>query len=293
MTRIAIVGAAGQLGTELRKILPADTTILLDRRAIDIVDQHAVMAALDAARPQLVINTAAYNFVDRAEEEPQAAYAVNALGPRNLALWCESAGAALVHVSTDYVFRGWTIDGGDRVEQRTPYSELDPPLPPNAYGVSKLAGECYVRGLCSKHFVVRTCGLYGHTNGTKGNFVETMLRLGHKQRELRVVNDQHCTPTSVADIAEALVALAKTDAYGLYHVTNGGETTWNGFACEIFRQAGLDVDVKGVTSADYGAVARRPAYSVLDCGKASGILRRPLSPWQDALERYLATRSSS
>jgi len=292
MTRIAIIGAAGQLGSELRKILPTDTTFPLDRRAIDIVDRKSIAAALDPIRPQLVINAAAYNFVDRAEDEPQIAYAANALGPRNLALWCESADVALVHVSTDYVFRGWTIEGGRKIDRRTPYGERDAPLPPNAYGVSKLAGECFVRGLCSKHFVVRTCGLYGQSKGSKGNFVETMLRLGHERNVLRVVNDQHCTPTSAADLAEAIVALANTDAYGLYHVTNDGETTWHGFASEIFRQARLEVDTQEVTSADYGAAAPRPAYSVLDCRKVAGILRRPLPSWQDALARYLRGRST-
>ena len=292
--RIAIVGAAGQLGTELQRQLPAlsGEIVPLNRQAIDLVSADSVAAALDAARPELVINAAAYNFVDRAEEEPQAAWSVNALGPRNLALWCEAAGAALLHVSTDYVYSGRTFEGTRRIDHSTPYGECDAPLPVNAYGVSKLAGEYFVRALCRRHFVVRTCGLYGRGAATKGNFVETMLRLGRERPELRVVADQHCTPTSAAELARAIIGLAKTDACGLYHATSSGQTTWHGFAVEIFRQAGLDVAVHAVTSEEYGAKARRPAYSVLDCQKLNALLDPPLSTWREALAEYLADRES-
>lgn len=291
MARIAIVGAAGQLGTALRRhaAFSDDETIALDHSSIDIADLESVTKVLNAARPELVINAAAYNLVDRAEDEPQVAYAVNALGPRNLARWCEAQDVALLHVSTDYVFCGTA----DRIAKNEPYAEEDAPQPVSAYGVSKLAGEYFVRSLCRRHFVVRTCGLYGHTGGAKGNFVETMLRLGRERSELRIVDDQHCTPTSVADLADALADLVKTTAYGLYHATNAGQTTWFQFACEIFRQSSLTIDVQPIMSAEFGAKAQRPTYSVLDCGKLNRLLDRPLPPWRDALADYLTHRQTS
>jgi dTDP-4-dehydrorhamnose reductase len=293
VTRIAIVGAAGQLGTAIRRQLePTNVeTIAFDRSTVDIVDADSVAEALDAVRPDLVINTAAYNHVDRAEDDPLTAFQVNAIGPRNLAIWCEAAGAALVHVSTDYVFSGCEPDASEP-EQRRGWQEGDAPNPESAYGIGKLAGEYFVRSLCRRHFVVRTCGLYGSMSGSKGNFVETMLRVGAERPLLRVVNDQHCTPTSTADLAAALIALSETDAYGLYHATNSGRTTWHAFAVEIFRQANMNVDVQPISTAEYGAKAHRPAFSVLDCGRLASILGTPLPAWQDALSRYLTDRTS-
>jgi dTDP-4-dehydrorhamnose reductase len=295
MSRVAVVGAAGQLGTELVRQLGRNgaETIPFDRSSFDVTDADSAAAVLGAARPELVVNATAYNFVDRAEAEPHAAFAANALGPRNLALWCAANRVTLLHVSTDYVYGGSPEESARRLEARVPYLERDAALPPNAYGVSKLAGEHFVRSLCPRHFVVRTCGLSGRAAGSKGNFVETMLRLGGERRELRVVDDQHCTPTSVTDLAAALVALVRTDAYGLYHATNAGATTWCGFAREIFTLAGLDVVVRPVTSAEYGAKARRPAYSVLDSSRLEGVLGRPLPPWRDGLSAYLAERSAN
>ena len=289
MRRIAIVGAGGQLGITLRShsAFAADTLVPLDRRAIDITDPDSVANALNAVQPHFVINAAAYNFVDRAESEPEVAYAVNALGPRNLAIWCDSNAATLLHVSTDYVFGGEsTVDA----EPQSPRRVSDLPRPLSAYGVSKLAGEHFARAHCQRHFVVRTCGLYGRTSGSKGNFVETMLRLGRERPELRVVADQVCTPTSTADLADAIVLMIASEQYGLYHVTIAGQTTWHEFACEIFRQSGQNVAVKAITTAEYGAAAQRPSYSVLDCSKLARVLGRSMPAWQDALTRYLAIR---
>jgi dTDP-4-dehydrorhamnose reductase len=278
--RTVIVGANGQLGTALQACLQGEV-IPLTHSDLEITDFARVEAAFSAARPDCVINAAAYNFVDRAEDEPIAAYGVNALGPRNLARWCGSAGVTLVHVSTDYVF------GADSTRRR-PYDESDTPGPQSAYAVSKLAGEFFVRAACPRHFIVRACGLYGSasTEG-KGNFVKTMLRLAKERKELTIVNDQHCTPSFAADVAGAIGSLVETDQYGLYHATNSGGTTWYEFAREIFRLAAIDIAVRPITSADYPQKAMRPGYSVLDCGKLTVTTGRPMPAWSDALSRYL------
>ncbi len=169
--RIAIIGAFGQLGSDLVPLL-GERAIALGHADIELADPSSIAGALDARQPTHVINCAAYNLVDRAEDEPEAAFRVNAFGTRNLALWCAARNAALVNVSTDYVFG---LDGS----LGRPRRETDPTGPVSAYGASKLAGENFVRSLCPRHLVVRTCGLYGrHAARGKGNFVETMLRLG-------------------------------------------------------------------------------------------------------------------
>jgi dTDP-4-dehydrorhamnose reductase len=282
--RIAIIGAAGQLGTALTARLTGKI-IPLGREALDISDGARVHEVLPAAEPDVVINAAAYNFVDRAEEESERALLINALGPRYLAETCAALDVPFVHVSTDYVF-------GSDVGRRVPYTESDPPGPLGAYSRSKLEGENLVRGACARHFVVRTCGLYGRAASPgKGNFVETMLRLGRERGAVSVVDDQWCTPTSAADLADAIARLLTTEAYGLYHAANSGSTTWCRFATEIFRIAGITAEVKPITTAQFGARAARPAYSVLDCSALAATIGGPLRPWQDALADYLKSRS--
>jgi dTDP-4-dehydrorhamnose reductase len=282
--RIALIGAGGQLGTDLRASLDGDV-VSLGHEEIEITDASSVERALSKIGPDRVINAAAYNLVDQAEQEPEVAYAVNACGPRHLARYCAARDVVLLHVSTDYVFG---LDGGRSV----PYRESEAPGPLGAYAISKLAGEFFVRSQCPRHFVVRTCGLYGHAGARgRGNFVETMLRLSAERGELTVVDDQHCTPTATADLARALAALIKTDAYGLYHATNSGSTTWCGLAREIVRWTNRDVTVRPITSAEFGAPSRRPGYSVLDNSKLTATIGFELPPWEDALTRYLERRS--
>ncbi len=282
--KIALIGAFGQLGTELRQTLAGDL-VPLGRDRLDLTDAAAVDAVLNEIAPDRVVNAAAYNLVDRAEDEPQTALAVNAVGPLLLARWCGARGISLLHVSTDYVF-------GLDAARRFPYLETDPAAPVSAYGLSKAAGEAAVRAYCPRHFIVRTCGLYGRqqTRG-KGNFVETMLRLGRERDELRIVDDQRCTPTAAADVATAIAALIATDAYGTYHATNAGNATWREFAEEIFRIAGYSTRVTPITTSEYGAKARRPGYSVLDCRKLERTTGTMLPRWQDALAKYIAARS--
>lgn len=282
MASVAVIGGFGQLGSEVVRWL-GDRAVALGHAEADLTDPTGLAARLDAVRPNVVINCAAYNLVDRAEDEPQAAFAVNADGVRNLAVWCRDHGVPLMHISTDYVF-------GADAERRTPYVEADAPGPVSVYGRSKLAGEDAVREVCPAHWIVRTCGLYGRqpTKG-KGNFVETMLRLAKERPELRIVHDQRCTPTSTADLVDVLVAMINSAPFGTYHATNAGDCSWFEFAREIFRHAGLSPKLTPITTAEFNAKARRPTYSVLDNAKLA-TLGIALRPWPDAVAEYVKTR---
>jgi dTDP-4-dehydrorhamnose reductase len=259
--------------------------ISLTRDRADLTCADTLRAALGDLRPQVVINCAAYNFVDKAEQEPDAAMAVNAWGVRELAVVCRDLDRVLVHFSTDYVF-------GLDESRRTPYAETDAPGPVSVYGLSKLAGEYTVRSLCPKHFVIRTCGLYGvwGSGGKGGNFVETMLRVAGQGKPLRVVADQVCTPSYTVDVATAAAALLQTGRYGLYHLTNSGSCSWHELARTIFATAGVAADLTPIASKDWPAPARRPAYSVLgmDAYRALGLPALP--PWPDAVAAYLQER---
>ena len=277
--RVVIIGAAGQLGTDLAKLLP--DAHQLTHADIDITDAGRVHAVLTPLRPDVVINTAAYNLVDQAEDDPELAFSVNERGAAHLANWTHSTGGTLLHVSTDYVF------GGD-VTRNRPYTETDTPQPVGVYGQSKLAGEMAVQAATSRHFIVRTCGLYGQVaTRAKGNFVKTMLRLAGERSELKIISDQRCTPSYTHDVAAAIADLITTDQFGLYHVTNAGTASWYELACEVFRLAGKDVSVKPIPSSEYPTRAKRPAYSVLDCSKLEQVIGRAMPDWQDALRRYL------
>ena len=282
--KFAVIGSQGQLGTDLVKVLEGDV-VALRREDIDIAEIDSVTRCLREVQPDVVLNAAAYNFVDKAEDEPIESYRINALGPWNLAKVCDDIDCTLLHVSSDYVF------SADR-QRTTPWSEGDAPGPTSAYSVSKLAGEYYAQSYCSKHFVVRTCGLYGHAGRTgrgKGNFVETMLRLGQDRDQLSIVNDQRCTPTNTYDLAIAIQQLIATDAYGLYHLTNDDDMTWFEFAREIFQLAEIDIELSAISTEQFGAAADRPRYSVLSNQKAND-LGIQLPSWQDAIARYLSER---
>lgn len=284
--KIIVTGAKGQLGRDLVRLLSGEV-IGVGHNELDITDFDAVQRFVKQHQPNFVINAAAYNKVDQAEDEPDIAYSANALGPRNLAMACESVGATLVHVSTDYVF-------GRDVIRLTPFTEIDAPAPASAYGVSKLAGEHFAQANCRRHFVVRTCGVYGHAardGAGKGNFVETMIKLGEKLGKLSVINDQFCTPTSSSDLANAIISLLKTSEYGLYHFTNDGRTTWYDFACEIFALQRMKVKVQPIPTSEYPTRARRPGFSLLDCSRFELATGQPVNPWQNALENYLTERN--
>jgi dTDP-4-dehydrorhamnose reductase len=282
MPHYVILGAGGQLGQELAARLPAEETACLTRQDADLAVPGQVTQLLSTLRPQIVYNCAAYNLVDKAEDEPQAAFAINANGVRELAIACRDLGATLVHFSTDYVF-------GLDTERHEPYRESDAPGPVSVYGLSKLAGEYFIRALCPNHFVFRTCGLYGRhgAGGKGGNFVETMLKLAVAGKTIRVVNDQVLTPTSAGDVATAAVASVERLPPGLYHLTNDGQCSWYEFAATIFRLAGVTADLHATTTEEYGSQARRPLFSVLTMAHSFGLRIRP---WQEALADYLSQR---
>jgi dTDP-4-dehydrorhamnose reductase len=282
--KYAVVGAAGQLGRDLCPRLDGEVVALTRARA-DLTRPEELRTTLAELRPDVVVNCAAYNFVDRAEQEPEATAAVNTWGARALATVCHDLDCALVHFSTDYVF-------GQDAGRRTPYTETDLPGPLNVYGVSKLAGEYLARAACPRHFVIRTCGLYGvwGSGGKGGNFVETMLRLAGQGQPLRVVADQTCTPSYTADVAEAVIALIRTGRYGLYHLTNSGSCTWYDFARTIFELAGVQANLAPTTTREYGSPARRPGYSALATTAYEALGLPPLRSWRDAVAAYLRER---
>ena len=268
--KIVLTGAAGQLGTALRERLQDHTLVALDQTQLDITQLAAMRDALAAHAPDLVINAAAFNDVDGAESRPQAAYVVNALGPRNLAVATAARHVALLHVSTDYVFDG---------NRTRPYHEFDRPDPRSAYGASKLAGEEEVRGLNARHYVVRTAWLY-HTVGR--NFAKTMCAAAERGA-VRVVSDQYGSPTYVPHLAEAIAELIRTDAYGTYHLAGRGGASWFELTCALYRHLGITTPVHPVATADFPRPAARPRYSVLTTIQDPTIL---LPPWEEGVAAF-------
>jgi dTDP-4-dehydrorhamnose reductase len=286
MTKYVVIGAGGQLARDLIPRLDGKV-VGLARPEFDLTRLESIREKLSDHRPDVVFNCAAYNFVDRAEDEPDAAFAVNAWGVRHLAEICRDLDSVLVHYSTNYVF-------GLDDKRRTPYVETDSPGPISAYGMSKLAGEYFVRAACPKHFVIRTAGLFGlwGSGDKRTNFVELMLRLAREGKPIRVVNDQVCTPTSTIDLAQATLALLQTGQYGIYHLTNSGSCSWHEYARTILELAGVQASLAAVTSQEFGAPAPRPRYSVM-VRKAYQALGFPeLRSWREALIDYLRERSN-
>ncbi len=304
------------MGGELcRQIGPQ--AIPLDIDMLDLTDAKSVLEILPPLVPEAVVNCAAYTQVDKAEKEPELARAANVTAVENLVAACRKLDCPLVQISTDYVFGGDRVQGsgfgvrnsGFRVQGsevdihrssfiihhsfNRPYHEDDRPAPQGVYAWTKFAGE-RAAAKYEKHLIVRTCGLYARaSDGRAHNFVKTMLRLGRTQSEIRVVADQHCTPSYVPHVARAILFLAgfpnaMPAPWGIYHVTNSGETTWHDFAVEIFRQAGLNVAVKPITTAEYGAPAARPYYSVLDTAAYHRLGGPPMPDWKTALEEYFS-----
>ena len=269
--RVLLAGAGGQLGLELASILPErdHEVVALDRRGLDVADPEAVEGAVDEHEPEMVINAAAYTNVDGCEDETGLAYAVNALGPRNLAQACERKGCALLHVSTNYVFDG---------ENGRPYEPFDSPNPISAYGRTKFAGEEYVMRLMNRWYVVRSAGVYGRGH----NFVRTMLRVASERDSLEVKDDEFISPTYARDLAEGIVRVVEGGRYGLYHLTNAGTCSWYEFTREIFRLTGVETEVVPIPGSEYPLPAARPANGVL-----SSLGGPELRHWKEALEDYL------
>jgi dTDP-4-dehydrorhamnose reductase len=283
--RVLVFGAGGQVGREIcRAGWPASFKLIpLDRNAADITKAAAVSAVIAREKPDLVINLAAYTAVDRAEGEPEAAWAVNCAGAANIAAICGEDATPFVHLSTDYVFDG---------RKSEPYREEDAVDPLNVYGLSKEAGERAVRAAAPHHIILRTAWVYGAYGA---NFVKTMLRLGAERPVLRVVADQRGCPTAAADIAAALIAIARQierggSEWGTFHYTSAGSTSWHGFVEEIFASAqalgawpsGSGPRIEPITTDQYPTTARRPMNSVLDCSKIAALGISP-PPWRSSL----------
>ena len=270
--KILVTGAGGQLGQALPQVLHAHTVEALVHAQLDITQLAAVRAVIERIEPDLVINAAAYNNVDGAESDPIAAYRGNALGPRNLALITAAHGIPLMHLSTDYVFSG---------TRHQPYHEFDRPAPQSVYGESKLAGEEAVKALNPRHYLVRTAWLYHHVGK---NFPRTMYALAQQQAEVRVVNDQHGSPTYVPHLADALARLLGTNAYGTYHFTGQGEASWYDVTCLFYQLLCINVTVHPVSTAEFPRSAKRPPYSVLTTIQEPRIL---LPLWEDGLHQFV------
>ncbi len=278
---IVVLGAEGQLGAELCRQL-GERAVGLGRHQCDLLEPDRVAEVLKRLQPLVVINTAAYTAVDRAEQEPALCHAMNADAVAALASLCRELDSTLVQISTDYVF-------GADLSRQVPYAETDAPGAINVYGQSKLAGERHAAAW-KKHLVVRTCGLYGRRKqSAPSNFVETMLRLARERDRLRIVDDQRCTPSYVIHVARAIVFLSESNARGIYHVTCDGEATWHEFATEIFRLARLSPQVDRISTAEYAVAASRPLYSVLATSKYQATAGAALPHWKAAIAEYMQT----
>lgn len=281
--KVMVIGSSGQLGSDLVKVLQGEELIPLTHRDVDVCEPVGLRATLHRYRPGVVINTAAYHKVDECEVNAERAFAVNTLGVRDLALACREEGAVLVHLSTDYVFDG---------RKGSAYVETDLPNPINVYGVSKLAGEYFIKYLLEHYFIVRTSGLFGvaGSSGKGGNFVELMLRLAREGRAIRVVDDQVLSPTYTLDLAHQIKALVETDHYGLYHATSHGACSWYQFAAKIFELAGLSPSLSPQTTAESGARATRPAHSELENAALQRIGLDRMRCWEEGLAAYMRAR---
>jgi len=279
--KVLVIGADGQLGTDLQKHIKKDDLIPLTISDVDVTNKDNVISVIKKHEPDVVINTSAYHRVDDCEDNDQIAFAVNAIGVKNLCLACKENDSILVHISTDYVFVGG---------KGKPYLETDCPAPGTVYGISKLAGEYYVKYMLEKYFIVRTCGLYGVAGcmGKGGtNFVENMLKRAKENKVIRVVKDEIVGPTYTFDLAKKISQLIQTQYYGLYHVTNAGQCSWYDFAKKIFELTGTNVQLEAATSAEFKSKAKRPAYSVLAHQKLKDIGMDDMRTWDKALAAYL------
>ena len=281
---VLVTGAAGQLGYEFSQLL-GQGGVGLGRSELDLADFASIRRVLHEYSPSIVINSAAYTAVDKAELESETCLRINSGAVKVLADATREMGIPLVQISSDYVFC-------DNPKLRRPRTEEDPVFPKGRYAESKAAGEVAARRN-PQHFIIRTCGLYGAGGpNSAGNFVKTMLRIGPTREFINVVDDQFCTPTWIGEFANAVLFLANTQEFGTYHITNQGETNWFNMTKEIFRIAKIDCEVRPISSADYGAPAPRPCYSVLNTNKYHSLDGPQLSQWDTALGHFLSQYSA-
>lgn len=287
--KVAVLGSNGQLGSDVCAafIQNGDQVTGLTHADVELSSSPSVDAALAAANPEFIVNTAAMHHVEKCEADPVAAFTANAVGARNVAEWAKKAGATVAYVSTDYVFDG---------AKASPYVESDVARPLNAYGITKLAGEHYTAATAPQHFVLRVSAIYGlHPCRAKGglNFIELMLKLSRERDKLRVVDDEYVSPTPTVQIAQQLVALSRSTAYGLYHGTTEGSCSWYEFAREIFRATGTTVRLEKADPGEFPAKVQRPKYSVLENHGLKSAHLSVFSDWREGLERYLQARAET
>jgi dTDP-4-dehydrorhamnose reductase len=281
--RILLFGGGGQLGTEIRRLWRSEV-VSPSHAEVDITDAGAVETAIEASSPGAVVNCAAFHHVERCEQEPQNAFAANALAVNAMAEACAQRGIRFVTFSTDYVFDG-TLG--------RPYTEADPPRPLNAYGVSKLAGELLVRRLQSDAYVIRTCGVYGtRTSTTKGyTFIDKIIAQARAGEPVRVVRDQVVSPTYAAHLAQGVAQLLEANAYpGLYHAVNEGAVSWYDYAAEALRVAGIDHPIEPAWAKDWQTRVRRPAFSALENAELHS-LGIHMPDWREGVGAYLRDRA--
>jgi dTDP-4-dehydrorhamnose reductase len=282
-TKVAIFGSSGQLGTDLVDVLGQSTAfevIPLMHEDADCTDASAVKKVLLAARPQIVINSAAFVRVDDCEDHPEEAFRVNAIGAFHIAKACAEIDALNVYISTDYVFDG---------SKETPYVESDVPNPINVYGASKLAGEHLVMQAAPRWLIVRVASLFGKTGarGKGGNFIETILTKAKQGEALKVVDDIRISPTYTRDAAAVVRRLLESESTGIVHAANAGSCTWYEFAKTALAFCGIDAAVTAVSSATYRTAARRPRNSALGSEQTGTALRVRIISWEQGLQAYL------
>lgn len=277
--KVLLTGANGQLGNDIIRTKPLFTELLhCNKQCLDITDRNKTFSIIRENKPEIVINTAAYVRVDDAEDNVIEAFNINATGVKNLVDACNETGAIIIHISTDYVFDGETMP--------LPYNELDTPNPINVYGISKYAGELFVKNYASRAYIIRTASLYGKSgaSGKGGNFVYTVLDKLSKGQIMRIVNDIYMSPTCTYNLAKEIwMLIAQKRPYGIYHVVNDGYCSWYEFALAISRISGINGEIKPVSHKEYPSKAKRPRWSPLVSIK--GIT---MAPWENALEAFLA-----
>lgn len=288
--KILIVGSKGQLGSELQDILKSGRAdlgeiseniknakvISMDLNELDITNLQQVKEKINMLKPDVVINCAAATNVDKCETDKEAAFKVNSIGPRNLAIACEEIGGKIVQISTDYVFSE---------SSKIPLAEYDLTCPCNVYGKTKLLGENYIREFSSKYFIIRTAWLYGFSGN---NFVYTMRKLAKDNDFIKVVNDQKGNPTNANDLAYHILKIIDTEEYGIYHCTGKGECTWHEFAKLIIELSGEKCEVSPCTSEEYKTLARRPKYSSMDNMMFRNTVGDEMRNWEDALKSFIS-----
>lgn len=288
--KILVTGCGGQLGCEIQSIIakgeseigniPAEfencEVIAVDVDRLDITDVKAVSAFVSEKRPDVIINCAGFTDVNGCETKQQAAFAVNAVGTRNLAMAAEKVGAKFIHISTDYVFSG---------DKQGDYNEWDMVNPQSIYGKTKQLGERYAIDFCQRTFVVRTAWLYGYIGK---NFVKTMRNLGRTKKQITVVNDQFGNPTNANDLVHHILKLAVTEEYGIYHCTGKGKCSWFDFATEIMKLSDLECEVIPCTTEEYPTPAKRPANSSLSHTALELAVGDEMRDWKTAIKEYIS-----